>query len=249
MAGIGFRDVDGVRLIISPLLEEAGMVHAFGTSDLGRTNAGAHTRLKRRFEEIKEIITVRQSHGKKAARVRRKGMVTKFRGTSADVIVTAVPGVAAAIRTADCTPLLIADPQKRVVAAVHAGWKGTAVRAGGEAVRIMAEEYGCRPSRMAAGIGPCIGPCHYQVDEPVIRAVEKSFGKRAKKVLSPDGPGKARLDLSLANRIILEESGIPRDRIWEARACTYCQEDEFFSYRREGAGVPSLYHFIVLSPR
>ena len=115
-----------------------------------------------------------------------------------------------------------------------------------EVVAILESEYGARARDLAAGIGPCIGPCHYQVDAPVIRAIEDGLGARAGEVLSPDGPGHARLDLSRANRIILERAGLPPAAIGEVRTCTYCRADLFYSYRREGKGVPSLYHFIGL---
>jgi len=139
------------------------------------------------------------------------------------------------------------DPGKRVAAAVHAGWRGTAAGAAGEAVRVLARDYGSRPSAMVAALGPCIGPCHYQVDAPVMEAMRAALGRRAQEVLTPDGPDHARLHLARANRIILEQAGLKPANIETANLCTFCRDDLFFSYRRQGQGVPSLYHFIALT--
>jgi YfiH family protein len=239
--------IRGTRFFTLPVLEAAGAVHAFGTSDLGRGHARAHGRIKAAFPQVRGIATARQVHGVSAARMRTARDASALRDLHADIIIVSAPGVAAAVRTADCVPVLISDPRRTLAAAVHAGWKGTALRAAGEAVRLLAAEYGSRPSELVAGIGPCILPCHYQVDAPVIEAIRGALAARARETLTPDGPGKARLDLSLANRIILEEAGLRADRIQELRLCTYCHADLFFSYRREGKGVASLYHFIAVS--
>lgn len=228
-----------------PLLEGAGFVHAFGTRDTGPDRARARELIKEALPEVKAVATVKQVHGAAAVFLDRERDPEGLGETEADIIVTSRPGIAAAVRTADCAPALILDPVKKVAAAVHAGWKGTSLAGAARAVNILAEEYGSAPSTLLAGIGPCIGPCHYQVDAPVIVAIEEALGRRAELVLAPDGPDHARLDLSLANRLILEDAGVPPDRIEEARTCTFCESGTFFSYRREGQGVPSLHHLVA----
>jgi YfiH family protein len=237
----------GARFITLPALSVNTCVHAFGTRDTGLKNPIAHARIKKAFPGINEIATVRQVHGRIAVRILKSADVNARRRAHADIIIVKAESIAAAVRTADCVPVLIHAPGQRVAAAVHSGWKGTARRAAAEAVRILCDDYGCRASGLLAGIGPCIGACHYQVDEPVIKMMKHAFGRRTDEIMVPDEPGKARLDLSLANRIILEEAGLAPKNIQEVRMCTYCREDLFFSYRREGKGVPSLYHFIALT--
>ncbi|HUT54055.1 MAG TPA: polyphenol oxidase family protein [bacterium] len=238
--------IKGAPFFTLPALALPGVAHGFGTRDLGRGHAVAHDRIKASFPQLRHIATVRQVHGLSAVHVRKIRDVAAVRGLHADIIIVSAPGVAAAVRTADCVPVLICDPARRVAAAVHTGWKGTALRAAGEAVSILRREYGSRATDLIAGIGPSILPCHYQVDAPVIQAIGKALAGRAADVLEPDGPGHARLDLSSANRIILEEAGLKPGNIQELRVCTYCHAELFFSYRREGKGVPSLYHFIAI---
>jgi len=238
--------VSGVRLIQSSLLAAAGCVHAFGTVDLGSRPGPTRQKIMELFPAIHEAATIRQVHGRRAVAVRGGGDVAGLRRTQADIMVTEARGIALAARTADCAPILILDPRRRVAAAVHAGWRGTAARVAAAAVEALAEHYGSRPADLLAAIGPCIQPCHYQVDEPVIAAMKDALGSRADLVLAPDGPGKARLDLSLANRIVLESAGALPGRLEAAKWCTYDEAGLFFSYRRQGQGVPSLYHFIAL---
>jgi polyphenol oxidase len=241
-----FTTIDGVRYLMSATLAAAGAGHAFGTRELGRDRARVHARIKAAFPAIEEIAVAHQVHGRRVLRAASAAEAAAMRAArpDADAIVTAGAGVAAAVRTADCTPVLVWDRRRRVGAAVHAGWRGTAAGAAGAAVAALVRDYGSDPAELAAAIGPCIGPCHYQVDEPVIAAMEAALGPRAGEVLDPDGPGHARLNLSRANRIILELAGVPAASIDEAGTCTYCHAELFFSYRREGKGVPSLYHFI-----
>jgi YfiH family protein len=132
------------------------------------------------------------------------------------------------LRYADCTPVLIADPKKHVVAAVHAGWRGSAVRAAGAAVGALSETFGSRPADLLAGIGPAIGSCCYTVGQDVVAAFED------RPALISD----SKLDLWEANRQALIEAGVPDDQIEVAGICTQCQADRFFSHRANG-GQPA----------
>ena len=243
------KTINGCRFVISELLAAAGAVHAFGAVDAGGHAAKAYPAIRASFPSIAAIAAVHQEHGKKAMRPRPGDDLAALRRQSADIVICQDPGLAACVRTADCVPVLIFDPRRRAVAAVHSGWKGTVAKAPAEAVRILCEEFGARPSELIAGIGPCIGPCHYQVDGPVIVGMEAALGPRVAEVLTADGPGRARLDLSTANRIILEAAGLDPAHIDEARLCTFDHADLFYSYRRQGQGVPSLHHFIEVGTR
>jgi YfiH family protein len=157
-----------------------------------------------------------------------------------DVLATSSPRRTLMLRYADCTPVLLADPQRRVVAAVHAGWRGSAVRAAGAAVEALRDAFGSRPEDIVAGIGPAIGPCCYVVGQDVVDA----FCDRPE-LISPGGvPGEQvkrsgrTLDLWEANRLALVEAGVPAEQIEVAGVCTQCEAERFFSHRANG-GQPA----------
>jgi YfiH family protein len=145
-----------------------------------------------------------------------------------DVLITRSAKRTLMLRYADCTPVLIADPKKHVVAAVHAGWRGSAVRASGAAVKALSENFGSRPGDLLAGIGPAIGPCCYTVGQDVVAAFEDH----------PRLIADEKLDLWEANRQALLEAGVPDDQIEVAGICTQCEADRFFSHRANG-GQPA----------
>lgn len=146
-----------------------------------------------------------------------------------DGIVTKESGLGLVCFTADCVPILLVDPEARIVAAVHAGWRGTVAGIAAEAVKKMVE-LGGSPARMLAAIGPSIGPCHYEVSEEVQAQFNAVFGDRLPPIPSIN-PGHTMLDLWAANRLFLEQSGLARERIFTANICTFCNNSEFFSHR------------------
>jgi YfiH family protein len=145
-----------------------------------------------------------------------------------DVLITRSSRRTLMLRYADCTPVLIADPKRRAVAAVHAGWRGSAVRAAGAAVEALSETFGSQPGDLLAGIGPAIGPCCYSVGQDVVAAFDD------RPVLIAD----SRLDLWEANRQALIEAGVPDEQIEVTGICTQCEADRFFSHRANG-GQPA----------
>jgi YfiH family protein len=151
----------------------------------------------------------------------------------ADGLVTAARGVVLAVHAADCVPLLLADFHRHVVAAVHAGWRGVAAGIAAEAVSVMVERFGCRPGDLRVAIGPCIGPCHYEVDAPVIDRLQKWPWWEA--VVTPNARGRWQLDLREANRRQLSERGVPMIQIETLDWCTFEHPELFYSYRRNGA--------------
>ena len=136
-----------------------------------------------------------------------------------DALLTRETGVAVSVRTADCFPILLADSRHRAVAAVHAGWRGTADRIVIHALERMRVEFGTQPQDAVAVIGPGIGACCYQVGEEVARR----FGKESA----------GRLDLAEENRRQLTGFGVPQEQIGTIAACTFCDPARFYSWRRD----------------
>lgn len=153
----------------------------------------------------------------------------------ADAILTDQPGVTLFMRFADCVPVFLYDPWKKVVGLVHAGWKGTTQGIVEIAVQRMVERYGTNPADLLAGIGPSIGAHHYQVGLEVITQVRKYFSSdQADYLLNPNGDnGKngVQFDLWNANRLILEKVGVSQIEI--SNICTACDIEDWYSHRGE----------------
>jgi len=143
-----------------------------------------------------------------------------------DALLENTPGRLVAVRTADCIPLLMADPEHRAVAAVHAGWRGTAQRIAEAAMVRMAREFGTRPEALHVAIGPGIGPCCYEVGPEV--AAELGAGRE-----------RTRVDLAAINAAQLRAAGV--EHIYTAGLCTRCLGEDFYSFRREGEKAGRMY--------
>lgn len=166
-------------------------------------------------------------------------------GAEADAVVTALPGVPVGVLTADCLPLLLYDRTKRVVAAVHAGWRGVAKGVVAAALATMEEVFSSRPSSILAALGPAIGPCCFEVGSDVAAAFgEAGLGPR---FFSPAGrSGRFMCDLAGAVSDRLAGAGVSGGAISVERRCTCCGRD-FFSHRRDGAAMRQL-SFIMIDP-
>ncbi len=149
----------------------------------------------------------------------------------ADILI-GLDGAAVAVRTADCVPILLADAQAGVVAAVHAGWRGTAARAAAHAVRLM-RRYGADPERIRAAIGPAIGPCCFRIGADVAARLQAA-ARHASSYIQQHDQG-IHADLPAINRQLLTESGLKPTHIETVAACTCCDVRRFFSWRRDGA--------------
>jgi YfiH family protein len=148
----------------------------------------------------------------------------------ADIILTDQPAVTLLARFADCVPVLLFDPVKRVVGFAHAGWVGTVNRVAQTAVEAMAARYGSRPQDMLAGIGPSICQRHYPVGIDVVVKAEQAFGAETPGLFDLKD-GKAHFDLWSANRLILEQAGVRQIEV--AGVCTACHPEDWFSHRGE----------------
>lgn len=174
--------------------------------------------------------------------------ITRERGyTDIDGLLTDEPGVVLCTQFADCVPLFFVDPMRRVVAASHAGWKGTAARIGAVTVERMCHDYGCDRGNILAGIAPSIGPCCFEVDAPVAeRFAELPECGQGDGCIREDGGGKYHVDLWEVNRRILLSAGLCPAHITVTDLCTRCRPDVFWSHRAAGKERGSLAAFIAM---
>ena len=144
-----------------------------------------------------------------------------------DALITKERGVMLTILTADCVPILLYDNDKKIIAAVHAGWKGTKQKIVSKTVVKMSEVFGCNPKNIVAGIAPSIGVCCYEVGEDVA----KHFFDRLEAISSKGE--KYMLNLPYINKYQLLEAGLLEKNIEMSNICTACKVDSYFSYRKE----------------
>jgi len=168
-------------------------------------------------------VTLRQIH---SSQVWNAHALTD-RQNEGDALVTDDPGRRIGVRTADCLPILLLDARRRVVAAIHAGWRGTASAIVAHAVEKMHLDFGSRPADIYAALGPCIGECCYEVGPEVACHFSTLFPEW------PPVTGKQHLDLPEANRRHLTAAGVPAGQIFNSALCTFCLPEHFFSFRRE----------------
>ena len=163
----------------------------------------------------------------------------------ADIVISDVIDRLVAVQVADCAPILAADRSGRFVAAAHAGWRGTAVDVAGVTVRALADRYEARPEMQSVAIGPCIGPCCYEVGQELVEAFRtKGWSEADCARWFARRNGTLFLDIWRANADQLERAGVPASQIFLSRLCTVCHRDWFYSYRREGAGTGRLAGYI-----
>jgi hypothetical protein len=182
------------------------------------------------------LVTVRQIHSNRTE-IADPGKVCEGDGLTTDQA-----GILLGIMTADCIPVLVADPVRRAVAAFHAGWRGTVQRIVELGIARMQSEYGSLPSDLVAAIGPGIGPCCYQVGEQLLAEFQAYF-TYANELFSPEseeqtvssrnttGPRPLHLDLIEANRRQLLEAGVAASSISVVGGCTSCHPNLFYSHR------------------
>ena len=239
-----FKNTNGVITLHCKALDDAGFTkHCFTTKTggvstgyLAQTNLSfsreCESNVKENYARVmaasgidaKSVVLTNQEH---------TDIVKVFDGdtteqfikseTAVDGFVTNKEGVCLAAFTADCVPVIIADPVKRAVACIHSGWRGTAKKITKNAVELMSKTYGCNPADMVAAIGPCISKCCYEVGQDVF----DGFGAPEYFTKKPDG--KYMLDLVFANEQVLKEAGIKN--IYASNECTFCKSDLYYSHR------------------
>jgi len=192
------------------------------------------------------MLSVKQVHGTDALVVDRAlTPADRFQG-GWDALVTDQPGIMVAVRTADCVPVLVHDPTRRVVAAIHAGWRGAIAGIVPKTIALMESRFGSSPEHLRMSIGPSAGACCYEVDEPVLDRLRQEF-QDWEKVVRDRRAGTARLDLKTLIREQAQAAGASRGSITVVNLCTICHEDLFFSYRREGKVIGTMVSAIGLA--
>jgi YfiH family protein len=214
--------------------------HLFTTRQLELSSAAGELRMAAAIGASRAVLLT-QVHGAGAV-VLRAGEPLPEGRPEADVLVSNRDDVAVAVRAADCVPMLFADRATGAVAAVHAGWRGTATRAAVAAVERLGREFGSRVADLVVAIGPSIGPCCYEVGTELVDAFaaaghERYLIDRWFPALPPPRGSrqwpKLRLDLALANRDQLILAGVPEQQIHAAGLCTAMHLDVLTSYRME----------------
>jgi YfiH family protein len=232
--GFEWRSGPAGRTLMSTVLAPCAP-HVFTTRQLalrGETQAEDEQRLADAFSlSVDRLVRVRQVHGR-AVLVVKPGD-TLPTAPEADAIVSTDPERATVVYVADCVPILIADGRHRVVAAVHAGWRGPTANVAAATVEVI-RSLGVPPGDLVAAIGPSIGPCCYQVDAPVHDAFLTSAPTTGA-WFSPDGQAHWMLDLWRANAAQLVDAGVAPQSVHIAEFCTADHLDECWSYRKEGA--------------
>jgi hypothetical protein len=235
--------------IQSALLAKAGVPHGFSLRDGGISsgpfaslNLGASVgdhpeAVKENTRRLAEaagfspdaFVTVAQVHGDRVVEAPGEVELTNGRRTEADAVVTARPGLAPAVRTADCVPLLLWAPDAGAVAAVHVGWRGAKARVAARAVEALAARYRASPAQILAAVGPSIRACCYEVSADLAAEFTREFGALA----VAGNHARPHLDLVHVVRATLAAVGVAEDRVDVVGACTSDDRKRFFSHRRD----------------
>lgn len=245
---------NGLKYYRFPLFEGHGVIHAaltrqggispspWDSLNLGGTVGDDSARVfenrKRAFEAVQlsfdSLFDVWQVHSDRVV-VANTPRLASEAIQQADAILTNKPDVTLFMRFADCVPIYLYDPCKRVVGLAHAGWVGTIKRITGKAVRTMVATFGCQPDEIIAGIGPSIAAHHYPVGADVVTQVRAAFGTHAESLLFSIQDGQpetgVKFDLWEANRLILEQEGVKQVEL--SGLCTACHTEDWYSHRSE----------------
>jgi YfiH family protein len=214
---------------------DSGILHFFGT----RHGPPASVR-----DGV--MVSVRQVHGTDVLIIDQPMQAQGSYPGGWDAIVTNQPGVWLTIRTADCVPVLMYDPHRKVVAAIHAGWRGAVGRIVSVTVNALRHRFGSQASMLHVGIGPSAGPCCYEIDEPVLSPLRRDH-PQWRQVTRERGEHKAMLDLQGLVRMQVEAGGVPASQVHSLGLCTICRPDLFYSYRREGRVTATMVSGIMLA--
>jgi YfiH family protein len=194
------------------------------------------------------VVSVKQVHGTDVLVLDRPVADRQAFEGGWDALVTDQPGVLLTVRTADCVPVLVYDPVRGIVAAVHVGWRGAVAGIVAKTFTVMAQRFGSQPASLRVSIGPSVGSCCYEVDEPVLSRLRASYADW-QSLVQETGPGIARLNLRGLVRGQAQSAGVREDEIYNVSLCTICHPNLFHSYRRDGTARGTMVSGIMLAPR
>lgn len=261
---------NGVVFYKNKMLEQVDFInHAFSTR-IGGVSRNAYTSLNlgvntpdeeqavlqnyRLFSEAIEIdldtfVLSNQVHDDKIKIATSadcgKGVLKESDIKGIDALITQDSGVALSTFYADCTPLLMVDPKKHVIASVHSGWRGTLLKIAQKTALKMQDTFGCAASDILCAIGPSIKQCHFEVGEEVYRQFQEVFGKRAEEntVCKND---KFYINTDRLNVMALTDIGILKENISLCPDCTFCNNDTLYSHRGDGGKTGRMCAVIAL---
>lgn len=169
--------------------------------------------------------------------------------TQGDGLVTDCTDIGLWVYGADCVPVLFAEPERGVIAALHGGWRGTALGISGKMIETMVEKFSCEREKIQVVIGPSIGPCCFTCGEEVVTSMEDTFGEKAKKYCPPHSSesGKFSVDLQGLHTLSLQQAGVTKIEL--VSPCTACDTETFWSHRKMGEARGIQGGFIYRSPR
>lgn len=251
---VEFKNNGVVFLASGGFLAAGGVAHGFSTRiggvsegicaslNLGTTRGDDPDCVRenyRRFcaavgADVSRIVMTNQIHStviRTATAADVKADLYDPEGYECDGLITDEPDLALTIFSADCIPVLLYDPVKRVIAAVHAGWRGTAGDIAGKAVERMRGDYGCDPGTILAAIGPGISRCCFETHADVPDAMTAALGALAAPHIDTLAGGKFKVDLKAINGALLARRGVSPAHIEISADCTACLPDKYWSHR------------------
>jgi YfiH family protein len=229
-----------LRAATVPALDAVpGLVHGFEQRigpDGWEDRDDARRRVAHALLGAGRLHLLKQVHGTNVVRAPWGGR------PEADAALTDAPGLLVGIETADCLPVLLVDPVRRVAAGAHAGWRGTAAGVARRTVESLVAD-GSRAEDLVAALGPGIGPCCYEVGPELLDA----FGPGGEVFFRPGPRGRPHLDVRAANRAQLLAAGLRADHISDVADCTSCRPDLYHSYRKGGKAAGRMINFVGFS--
>jgi YfiH family protein len=262
------RTHDGIGFLTFESFDEHGTLSALVTSRHGGVSAGPYATLNlgRRGdddpaavatnrERVASLLSEPATHltfGRQVHSARVSVVTAVDRGRAfddTDALITNAADTPLVILTADCAAVFLFDPVHHAIGVAHAGWRGTVARIAGATVSAMRETFGSLPVDLHAAVGPCIGPCCYEVGENVIEAAQETFaGDTGDVLIEPDmasagsfrasvNEDRKHFDLWRANERVLMDAGVAESRIEIAGLCTACRTDLFYSHRAENGST------------
>ncbi|MBI3541006.1 MAG: peptidoglycan editing factor PgeF, partial [Deltaproteobacteria bacterium] len=189
-----------------------------------------------------ELVSAKQVHGTEVLFVKTREPMDYV---GFDIIMTDQKGIPIGVRTADCVPLLMVEPEKKIIAAVHAGWKGSAAGVAKKAIQEICDRGG-KAKNIVVSVGPCVSGRCYEVGNEVAVLIRKNEPELWSSVLKEKPESKWLLDLREFNRLQLIQAGVLPERIDQVDLCTHCRSDLLHSYRRDRSKAGRMVNFIQI---
>lgn len=245
-----YRRQGAVGFFVCPELDNV-VTHGFGTrySSMGMNRPIEEIqRQKQEFCEAlhldsRTLFSMKQIHSDQVLVINEANIKTI--NPEADAVLTDSPNLSLAILTADCLPILIYEKEKRIVGAIHAGWKGTSMGILSKALTILETQLGGLAKDCMVLFGPSLRPCCFEIQKDVVKIFQERLLFRPEIIKRVDD--KWLFDLLLANYFQAIEKGIPEKNIWALELCTFCQPGWFYSYRRDKEQLGRMISIISLN--